>query len=153
MSVTVPSAYLRIVRGRIASGSLSRLSGTDLRLRGDDSVGGAQRGHSYERWRIRGESCRTGSGRGIWGYNLIARLPGFLSFREVAMPDPTWQALYRAALVEPDPIRLNSRIDAARLAIRQRLEQIVDSRDTRERQQLDNALYALSTVAARKRSA
>ncbi len=69
------------------------------------------------------------------------------------MPDPTWQALYRAALVEPDPIRLNGRIEAARRAIRQRLEQIEDSRDTRERQQLDDALYALLTLAGRKRSA
>jgi len=42
-----------------------------------------------------------------------ASLPGFLSIREVAMPDPTWQALYRSALIEPDPIRLNSRIEAA----------------------------------------
>jgi len=39
------------------------------------------------------------------------------------MPDPTW-ALYRAALVEPDPIRLNGRIEAAQRSIRQRLEQI-----------------------------
>ncbi len=69
------------------------------------------------------------------------------------MPDPTWQALYRAALVEPDPIGLNGRIEAARRAIRQRLEQIEDSRDTRERQQLDDALYALLTLAGRKRSA
>ena len=84
---------------------------------------------------------------------VLARLPGFLFFREVAMPDPTWQALYRAALAEPDPIRLNSRIEAARRAIRQRLEQIEDSGDTRERQQLDDALYAMLTLAARKRSA
>ena len=69
------------------------------------------------------------------------------------MPDPTWQALYRAALAEPDPIRLNGRIEAAQQSIRQRLEQIEDSRDTRERQQLDDALYALLTLAARKRSA
>jgi hypothetical protein len=84
---------------------------------------------------------------------VLVRPPGFLPFREVAMPDPTWQALYRAALAEPDPIRLNSRIEAARRAIHQRLEQIEDSRDTRQRQQLDDALYALLTLAARKRSA
>ena len=84
---------------------------------------------------------------------VLVRLPGFMSFREVAMPDPTWQALYRAALAESDPIRLNSRIEAARLAIRQRFDQIEDSHDTRERQQLDNALYSLLTLAARKRSA
>jgi len=69
------------------------------------------------------------------------------------MPDPTWQALYRSALVEPDPIRLNSRIEAARRSIRQRLEQIEDSGETRERQQLNDALYALFTLTARKRSA
>ena len=84
---------------------------------------------------------------------VLVRLHGFMSFREVAMPDPTWQALYRAALAESDPIRLNSRIEAARRAIRQQLEQIEDSGDTRQRQQLDDALYALSTLAARRRSA
>lgn len=55
------------------------------------------------------------------------------------MPDPTWQALYRAALAESDLIRLNSRIEAARRAIRQQLEQIEDSDDTRQRRQLDDA--------------
>ena len=69
------------------------------------------------------------------------------------MPDPTWQALYRAALVEPDLIRLNGRIEAAQRSIRQRLEQIEDSGETRERQQLNDALYALFTLASRKRSA
>jgi hypothetical protein len=69
------------------------------------------------------------------------------------MPDPTWQALYRAALVEPDPNRLNARVAAAQGAIRQRLEQIQDSGETRERQQLNDALYALFTLASRRRSA
>ncbi len=69
------------------------------------------------------------------------------------MPDPTWQALYRAALAESDPNKLNSRIEAARRSIQQRLEQIEDSGDTRERQQLDNAMGSLLTLAARKRSA
>ena len=68
------------------------------------------------------------------------------------MPDTTWQALYRAALVETDPIRLNGRIEAAQRSIRQRLEQI-ESSDTRERQQLNDALGALFTLVARKRSA
>ena len=68
------------------------------------------------------------------------------------MPDPTWQVLYRAALVEADPIKLNGRIEAARWSIHQRLEQIEDS-DTRERQQLNDALGALFTLVARKRSA
>jgi hypothetical protein len=69
------------------------------------------------------------------------------------MPDPTWQALYKAALVESDPIRLNGRIEAAQRSIRQRLEQIEDSGETRERQHLNDALYALFTLASRKRSA
>jgi hypothetical protein len=69
------------------------------------------------------------------------------------MPDTTWHALYRAALVETDPIRLNSRIEAAQRSIRQRLDQLEESRDTRERQQLNEALYALFTLTARKRSA
>jgi hypothetical protein len=72
------------------------------------------------------------------------------------MPDPTSQALYRAALFESDPSKLNGRIEAARRAIHQRLEQIEnseDSHDSRERQQLNDALGALFTLAARKRSA
>jgi hypothetical protein len=69
------------------------------------------------------------------------------------MPDLTWQALYRAALGESDPIKLNGRIEAARRSIHQRLEQIQDSGDTRERQQLDDALRSLFTLAARKRCA
>jgi hypothetical protein len=31
------------------------------------------------------------------------------------MPDIAWQALYRAALVESDPVKLSGRIEAARL--------------------------------------
>jgi hypothetical protein len=69
------------------------------------------------------------------------------------MPDPTWQALYRAALVEPDPVKLNARIEAARRSIRERLGQSEDSGNTREGQQLNDALYALFTLASRKRSA
>ena len=69
------------------------------------------------------------------------------------MPDLTWQALYRAALVEPDPIKLNGRIEAARRAIRQRLAETEDSPDIRERQRLDDALSSLLTLAARKRCA
>jgi len=82
------------------------------------------------------------AGRAIWVYNFPVGLPVVWSIREVVMPDPTWQALYRAALVETDPIKLNGRIEAARQSIRQRLEQIEDS-DTRERQQLNDALGAL----------
>jgi hypothetical protein len=56
---------------------------------------------------------------------------------------------------EFDPRKLNGRIEAARQAIHRRLEEIEgeDFRDARERQQLSNALYALETLIARKRSA
>ncbi len=69
------------------------------------------------------------------------------------MLDPTWQELYRAALTESNPRKLYGRIEAARRAIHKRLEQIEDSGDSRERQQLDSALHALFTLPTRKRSA
>jgi len=71
------------------------------------------------------------------------------------MPDSTWQALYRAALAEPDLNKLDDRIEAARHAIHKRLQQIVlaDSGDTREREQLENALRALFTLPTRRRVA
>jgi hypothetical protein len=69
------------------------------------------------------------------------------------MPDPAWQALYRAALAESDPNKLNGRIEAAQRSIQQRLQQLEDSGDIRERQQLQDALGALFTLAARRRSA
>ncbi len=69
------------------------------------------------------------------------------------MPDPTWQALYRAALAESDLIRLDRCIEAARRAIHMRLGQAEESRDTREQQLLNDALYHLQTLALRKRSA
>ncbi len=69
------------------------------------------------------------------------------------MSDYTWQALYKAAVSENNPARLNGRIEAARRAIQDRLEELDDSRDDRERQQLDSAMHALFTLAARRRSA
>ena len=69
------------------------------------------------------------------------------------LPDSTWLLLYRAALIESDPSKLNGRIEAARRSIHRRLEQLDDSGDTRERQQLNEALYALQTLPIRKRSA
>jgi len=69
------------------------------------------------------------------------------------MPDQSWQTLYREALAESDPHTLNRRIDVARRAIHVRLDELEDSRDTRERQQLSNALYALQTLLTRKRTA
>jgi hypothetical protein len=69
------------------------------------------------------------------------------------MPDQNWQALYTAALSESDPIRLNSRIEVARRAIRERLAELGDTGSAREREQLDRALHALFTLQARRRSA
>jgi hypothetical protein len=71
------------------------------------------------------------------------------------MSDGGWVALYRAAMDEFDPRKLNGRIEAARQSIGRRLHEIEgdDFRDARERQQLSNALYALETLIARKRSA
>jgi hypothetical protein len=69
------------------------------------------------------------------------------------MPDSTWLVCYRAALAESDPRKLESRIEAARRSIHQRLRELEDSGDARERQQLTEALYALQTLPARRRSA
>jgi hypothetical protein len=69
------------------------------------------------------------------------------------MPDPSWQTLCQAALAESDPTKLNARIEAARRSIHQRLEETEDSRDAGERQLLNNTLYALQTLLARKRCA
>jgi hypothetical protein len=71
------------------------------------------------------------------------------------MSEGGWVPLYRTAMDETDPGKLNGRIEAARQAIRQRLDEIEgdDFRDARERQQLSNALYALETLIVRKRSA
>lgn len=69
------------------------------------------------------------------------------------MPESDWQNLYRAALIEPDPNRLYSRIELARRAIHARLRELDGSGDTREREQLDRALHALFTLPGRKRSA
>jgi hypothetical protein len=64
------------------------------------------------------------------------------------MPSPSWQDLYRTALTESDLGKLNARIEAARSSIHERLEETDDSR---EKPLLNNALYALQTLLARKR--
>ena len=69
------------------------------------------------------------------------------------MSDVNWQALYTAALSASDPNRLYGKIEAARRAIRQRLDQLDDAENSREREQLDRALHALFTLSARRRSA
>jgi len=68
------------------------------------------------------------------------------------MPDLSWQTLYSAALSESDPTKLVGRIEAARRAIHRRLEELAES-NVRERRQLDDALHAIFTLAARRRSA
>lgn len=69
------------------------------------------------------------------------------------MPESDWQSLYREALTESDPRRLYGRIEVARRAINERLQQLEGSGDTREREQLDRAMHALFTLPGRKRSA
>jgi hypothetical protein len=69
------------------------------------------------------------------------------------MPDSTWLVFYRTALAESDPRKLESRIEAARRSVHQCLRELEDSGDTRGRQQLTEALYALQTLPARRRSA
>ena len=64
-----------------------------------------------------------------------------------------WRTLYTAALSEPEPNKLQGRIEAARQAIHRRIEEIEGTENSRERDQLDSALHALFTLAARKRSA
>jgi hypothetical protein len=68
------------------------------------------------------------------------------------MSDSSWKNLYTAALTESDPKKLNLKIELAQRAIHKRQEELHDS-DSRERDQLDRALHALFTLAARKRSA
>lgn len=68
------------------------------------------------------------------------------------MFDSDWRSLYTAALSESDPTRLLGKIEVARRAIRERLEQVQDE-NSREREQLDRALHALFTLSARRRSA
>lgn len=69
------------------------------------------------------------------------------------MFETDWRALYNAALTESDPYRLYGKIEVARRAIRERLDQLQDENDNREREQLDRALHALFTLNARRRSA
>jgi hypothetical protein len=70
------------------------------------------------------------------------------------MPESSWRALYTAALSETDARKLNARIEAARRAINNRMDELRgDDSEARECQQLDSAMHALFTLAARKRSA
>jgi hypothetical protein len=69
------------------------------------------------------------------------------------MFESNWQALYSAALAETDPSKLRIKIEIAQRAIHHRQDEIRDSQNNREGEQLDRALHALFTLAARKRSA
>ncbi|HEY4054488.1 MAG TPA: hypothetical protein VGL74_12130 [Terriglobales bacterium] len=69
------------------------------------------------------------------------------------MSEPNWQALYSSALAETDARKLEIKIEIAQRAIHRRLDEIRDSHNNREGEQLDRALHALFTLAARKRSA
>jgi hypothetical protein len=85
--------------------------------------------------------------------DIILFTPSFFPPKGGNMSDINWQALYTAALSESDPNRLYGKVEAARRAIRQRLEQLDGTETSREREQLDRAMHALFTLSARRRSA
>jgi hypothetical protein len=61
---------------------------------------------------------------------------------EVAMPETTWRELYKAALLELDPEKVNDRVKAARSAVYQRLTE--DEPITQEeREKINDALRKL----------
>jgi hypothetical protein len=60
------------------------------------------------------------------------------------MTQSDWQELYKAALLELDPILLPMRIDAARNAMRNRLTNERESLSKREFDDIQNALRMLS---------
>ena len=62
---------------------------------------------------------------------------------KVAMPEPTWQELYQAALLELDPEKVNERVEAARRAVRQRLTEEDQTITLKEHEKLDDALRFL----------
>jgi hypothetical protein len=59
------------------------------------------------------------------------------------MLEPTWQELYRAAMLEPDPQKINERVAAARRAVRQRLNTDDETITHEEHEKLDDALRFL----------
>ena len=65
------------------------------------------------------------------------------------MPDPTWQELYSAALVEFDLAKLSERVEAACQAIHQHRVQKGHTLSAEERKQLDDALRVLFTLMQR----
>jgi len=65
------------------------------------------------------------------------------------MPDPTWQELYNAAIVEFDLTRLPERVEAACHAIHQYRVQKRQSLSAAERNELDEALRVLFKLMQR----
>jgi len=59
------------------------------------------------------------------------------------MPEPTWQELYKAALLELDSEKLNERVEAAQMAVRQRLNAKDETITHEEQDKLDDALRML----------
>jgi hypothetical protein len=57
------------------------------------------------------------------------------------MPEPNWRELYRAAILELDPVLLQVRVKAAEDAINARLANAQVPRD--ERRDMDDALSSL----------
>ena len=62
---------------------------------------------------------------------------------EVPMPEPTWQELYKAALLELNPEKLNERVEAARRAVRQRLTAEDEPITHAKYEEIDDALRKL----------
>ena len=69
--------------------------------------------------------------------------------REAAMPHPTWQELYNAALVEFDLARLPERVEATCQAIHKHRVQKGHTLTAEERKELDDALRVLFTLMQR----
>ena len=65
------------------------------------------------------------------------------------MPDPTWQELYNAAILEFDLTRLPERVEAACHAIHQYRVQKGHTLSAEERKGLDDVLRVLFTLMQR----
>src|SRR5438105_5859473 len=65
------------------------------------------------------------------------------------MPDPTWQELYNAAILEFDLARLPERVEAACQAIHQYRVRKRQGLSAAERNELDDALRVLFTLMRR----
>ena len=64
--------------------------------------------------------------------------------------DTDWPALYRGAILEPDPKQMQSRIAKAQCAIRHRAQELwyTGAPDTTELRRMDTAAHFLSILAA-----